>query len=117
MKEEEAICFYQFSAYFVGLHSLDCSLLYAFLLVLAAGWLACIQRPRCKYSTVASLVLLVVSIELHLFTTCFCCTTLTKHVAYSNTRGRCQALDPGCECCFENRWLRWRYLPLASSMT
>jgi hypothetical protein len=75
-EDEEVIYFYQFSAYFVGLPSrpLDCSLLCAFLLVLAAGCLACIQRRGCKYSTVASLALLVVSIELHLFTACFCCT-------------------------------------------
>jgi hypothetical protein len=74
---EEVIYFYQFSAYFVGLpgRPLDCSLFRAFLLVLAAGWLACVQYPRCKYSSVASLALLVVSIELHLFTTCVYCTT------------------------------------------
>ena len=88
-EEEEVIYFYQFSAYFVGLprRPLDCSRFRAFLLVLAAGWLACVQYPRCKYSPVASLAVFVVSIELHLFTTCFCCTTNqpTKHVAYSNT--------------------------------
>ena len=92
-EDEEVIYFYQFSAYFVGWPSrpLDCSPFRAFLLVLAAGWLACVQRPRCKYSLVASLALLVVSIELHLFTTCFCCATKlptnqpAKHVAYCNT--------------------------------
>jgi hypothetical protein len=79
-EDEEVIYFYQFSAYFVGLpsHPLVCGLFCAFLLVLAAGWLAYIQHPRCKYSTVASLALLVVSIELHLFTTCFCYTTTNQ---------------------------------------